>query len=409
MDAEKIGQIDRLEISLKDSVDLSRIAERIRELLPSGSLLQRPADMIQQSKRMLRAFRVNLIALSCIALIVGSILLYNTVTIAVVRWRSEIATLRALGAARTTVAGLFLLESVLLGLIGAVGGIFLGRLMAQTAGLLVEQTVRLFHSDAPLVGDWSEEGIWFYGGVLTLGVLLAGMSGLFPSLRASAMAPARILRKGPLSARRPARLTSLTRFGVASLALGAACCLVPPWDGLPVFGFLAALVFILGVTLLAPRPALSLTRLLKVPLTRLFSAEGQLGVRTIQANIYRVIAATSRLMIAVALLVGVSTMVGSFRRTVSVWVEQTLRGDIYTRAGGSVPRDWSATLELQTVSDLESLKGVATIERFRGRTAVLGGVPLTLAGLDFQILGNHGRLLFTDGRSTAQVASSADR
>jgi len=49
---------------------------------------------------MLRAFRWNLRALSYISLLVGAFLIYNTISVSVVRRRPEIGILRALGTAR---------------------------------------------------------------------------------------------------------------------------------------------------------------------------------------------------------------------------------------------------------------------------------------------------------------------
>ena len=46
---------------------------------------------------MLRAFRWNLRILSYISLVVGAFLIYNTIAISVVRRRTEIGILRALG------------------------------------------------------------------------------------------------------------------------------------------------------------------------------------------------------------------------------------------------------------------------------------------------------------------------
>ena len=81
-----------------------------------------------------------------------------------------------------------------------------------------------------------------------------------------------------------------------------------------------------------------------------------------------------------------------------------MRGDLYIKPGGATSGDWSATLQPATVARIEALEGVAAVERFRGRTALLGDVPLTLAGVDFKVLGEYGKLLFVDGRSTRRVA-----
>ena len=54
---------------------------------------------------MLAAFRWNLRVLSYIALVVGAFLIYNTISVSVVRRRVEIGILRALGATRGGSAG----------------------------------------------------------------------------------------------------------------------------------------------------------------------------------------------------------------------------------------------------------------------------------------------------------------
>jgi len=59
---------------------------------------------------MTRAFRLNLTALSLLALLCGAFLIYNTITFSVVQRRTLIGTLRALGVTRRQVFGLVLGE-----------------------------------------------------------------------------------------------------------------------------------------------------------------------------------------------------------------------------------------------------------------------------------------------------------
>ena len=65
---------------------------------------------------MLAAFRWNLRILSYIALLVGAFLIYNTISVSVVRRRADIGTVRALGASRRSVLMAFLAEAALFGL-----------------------------------------------------------------------------------------------------------------------------------------------------------------------------------------------------------------------------------------------------------------------------------------------------
>src|SRR5207237_2532661 len=99
---------------------------------------------------MLRAFRWNLRVLSYISLVVGAFLIYNTISVSVVRRRPEIGVLRALGTARRTVLSLFLGEALLLGFVGASLGILVGRVMAEGTVGLISQTVNsLYASSSP--------------------------------------------------------------------------------------------------------------------------------------------------------------------------------------------------------------------------------------------------------------------
>ena len=71
---------------------------------------------------MLAAFRWNLRVLSYVALIVGAFLIYNTISVSVVRRRNEIGVLRALGATRGAVLSAFLGEAACFGVIGGLIG-----------------------------------------------------------------------------------------------------------------------------------------------------------------------------------------------------------------------------------------------------------------------------------------------
>ena len=70
----------------------------------------------RENQKMLAAFRWNLRVLSYIALIVGAFLIYNTISVSVVRRRrAEIGIARAIGASRRNVLLAFLGEAACLG------------------------------------------------------------------------------------------------------------------------------------------------------------------------------------------------------------------------------------------------------------------------------------------------------
>ena len=128
------GHLDQIAVFLDPNQDFPQAEHQIQSALPEGYLLQKPGTRSEENRRMLRAFRWNLRVLSYISLVVGAFLIYNTISISVVRRRTEIGILRALGTSRSTIFLLFLAEAILLGLAGATLGLAFGRIMAAGHG-----------------------------------------------------------------------------------------------------------------------------------------------------------------------------------------------------------------------------------------------------------------------------------
>ena len=108
---------------------------------------------------MLRAFRSNLRVLSFISLVVGAFLIYNTISVSVVRRRAEIGVLRAIGAGRSAILALFLGEALLFGVAGGLAGLGLGRLLTGALVRLISDTVNALYATsrpAPIELTWSE-------------------------------------------------------------------------------------------------------------------------------------------------------------------------------------------------------------------------------------------------------------
>jgi putative ABC transport system permease protein len=118
----RYGKLDRIDVIVGPSEDFARVEKAVRAALPAAYLVERPGVRNQENQRMLRAFRWNLRVLGYISLVVGAFLIYNTISVSVVRRRAEIGILRAVGASRGIVFGLFLVEALLLGVAGSVLG-----------------------------------------------------------------------------------------------------------------------------------------------------------------------------------------------------------------------------------------------------------------------------------------------
>ena len=199
---------------------------------------------------MLAAFRWNLPVLSYIALVVGAFLIYNTISISVVRRRSEIGILRALGATRHVVLTGFRLEAAFLAAAGSAVGLLLGRLMALGAVRLLGSTVQsLYVSSEPGPVEFTP-GLRRGRARRTARHFAAGgtrsrlRGGTSDARRSHGPRPRRISRRCPLPVESPAGRTADTASGRTSQ--------LPGVGSHPVFGYIAALLLIAAAAIAIP-------------------------------------------------------------------------------------------------------------------------------------------------------------
>jgi putative ABC transport system permease protein len=124
--------------------------------------------------------------IAAISLIVAGVAVINTMTISVMERTREIGVMKALGAKSRDVLKMFLTESLLTGLIGGVTGAVFGVFLGQVASALLTLTM-----DVPLNSVPSLEVIM--AGIV-FAIITGTLSGLYPSRKASKLAPVEALR-----------------------------------------------------------------------------------------------------------------------------------------------------------------------------------------------------------------------
>ena len=110
----------------------------------------------------------------------GTIGIANVMVIAVIERRNEIGLRRALGATKFHIASQFLTESLLLSIIGGLTGIIVGILVTAIYAISRDWTIVI-----PVYA--------IVGGILS-SVLIGGVAGFYPAMRAASMSPTEALR-----------------------------------------------------------------------------------------------------------------------------------------------------------------------------------------------------------------------
>jgi putative ABC transport system permease protein len=395
------GRVDRILLKVPQTPILEDWQQRLRAVLPAGVEVRPQGTGTNENRRMLAAFRWNLRLLSYISLLVGAFLIYNTISVSVVRRRAEIGTVRALGASRGVILSAFVGEAACFGLAGALIGLPLGRFLATGAVRLMAATVEsLYVSSRPGSIELNAASVLL---ALTIGVGVAVASAYSPAREASLVSPVEAMARG----RREydVRVHKSRDFWLA-LVLGvaaAAASRVPAVAGRPLFGYLAAILLVAASALAMPAFVDALTSLSSKLLGKFFGVEALLASRSLAASLRRTSVLVGALSTAIAMMTAVGIMVGSFRQTVMIWMQDQLPADLYLRPAGSAAADRHPTISSGLAEELAKLPGVAEVERLRIYEISFENMPASLASADLNIQRSHQDSDFFSGRPKEQV------
>jgi putative ABC transport system permease protein len=397
----RFGRIDRILVQVPPSPSLEDWQQRLRQALPAGVLVRAAGAGTNENRRMLAAFRWNLRLLSYIALVVGAFLIYNTISVSVVRRRSEIGIVRALGASRGLVLAAFLAEAACFGLFGALIAMPLGRLMAGGAVQMMGATVEaLYVSSRPGVIALTPFSVLL---ALLVGGGVAVASAYSPAREASFVPPIEAMAHGR---REYTTRVHKTRDIFIALAVGlaaAAASRAPAIDGKPLFGYLASLLLICASAFAMPALVDGISSVASRLLKGMLGVEALLASRSLSSSLRRTSVLVGALSTAIAMMTAVGIMVGSFRETVLLWMGDQLPADLYMRPAGNPAADRHPTISTELTEKIARLPGIAAVDRLREYEISYEGMPAGLGSIELNILRSYHNADFLSGRKTNEV------
>ena len=328
----RIGKLSWVDLKLVRGIDRARFRQTLPAQLSLPVVVTELADQEARTDNMSRAYRVNLNVLALVALFTGAFLVFSTQALSVIRRRPQLALLRVVGLTRRQLLSQILLEGGLLGVLGSALGLAGGYAMAATA-------LHFFGGD--LGGGYFpgvQPSVRFDPVAATiffcLGTGIAVLGSLAPAWEAAHAPLAPALKAGS----EDSSLSRLARAwpGLTCLAVGAVMTQAPPVFDLPLFGYFAVALILIGAIALMPR----LAALLFSALARAWPVGrggvlptltlGRLANAPNQASI-----ALGGVLSSFALMVAMAIMVSSFRVSVDNWLVQLLSADLYVRVASS--------------------------------------------------------------------------
>jgi putative ABC transport system permease protein len=398
---DRAGRVDSVLLKVPDDPPLAEWRNRLSVALPAGVITRPIGSRTSENQRMLAAFRWNLRVLSYIALLVGGFLIYNTVSVSVVRRRPEIGIVRALGASRGAILTAFLGEAACFGIAGAALGCVLGRIMATGALKLLSATVQaLYVSSRPGAIELSFTSLAV---ALLIGIGMSIVAALSPASEAARVSPMEAMARGQreYAARVHKGRDMLIALGLA--AGGIICAIPPAIAGKPLFGYLSAILLIAASALAIPAISDGLLQASSGILQKIIGVEGLLASRSLTGSLRRTSVLVGALSTAIAMMTSVGIMVGSFRQTVTSWMDNQLQADLYLRPAGNPASDQHPTIPNDLADRLAQLPGVAGLDRFRAYDISYEGLPATLGAADFHAVQPFRKSAFLSGRSASEV------
>jgi putative ABC transport system permease protein len=164
----------------------------VRTFRSDGYQVQSLELILEQANRVFAVINVMLASVGGLALFVASLGIVNTMIMAIYERTREIGTMKAIGASRSDIRGLFMIEAGLIGLLGGavgiVGGWLLGLALNKVIAWYIERE-RLPIDATFFVTPW-----WLALAALGFAALVGIVAGLYPAARAARLDPLVALR-----------------------------------------------------------------------------------------------------------------------------------------------------------------------------------------------------------------------
>ncbi|SFM04948.1 putative ABC transport system permease protein [Bradyrhizobium sp. NFR13] len=327
-----------LVVDIGTAQKLLKMPDRISRLLigsakgPRASLGSVAGDQLRlvqpdaetDLERLTDSFHLNLTAFGLLSFFVGLFIVNSAIGLGFEQRLPMLRTLRACGVSARQLNSVLVLELVSIALVAGAIGLICGYFIAASLLPDVAASLRGLYG-AQIPGQLTLKPEWWFAGlaISIVGALLAATSSLLKAVRLSLLATAQPYAWQQAQHRwlRLQGTGALLVFAAAGLALWLGDSLIAGFFVLAalLLGAALALPVILGIVLVGGE------RSTRRPLATWFWADSRLQLSGLSL-------ALMALLLALAVNVGVGTMVESFSRTFTGWLDGRLASEIYLNA-----------------------------------------------------------------------------
>jgi putative ABC transport system permease protein len=293
-------------------------------------------DAESDLERLTDSFHLNLTAFGLLSFVVGLFIVHSAVGLAFEQRLSMLRTLRACGVSAAMLNAVLVGELVSLALVAGLIGLVCGYVIAAALLPDVAASLRGLYG-AQIPGQLTLRIEWWLAGIAisVLGALAAAATSLAKAIRLPLLATAQP------QAWQQAQHRWLTLQSALALAVFVVAGLLLRYGDSLLAGFAVLAALLLGAALILPAMLEGVLhlgqRLAQRPLATWFWADSRQQLSGLSL-------ALMALLLALAVNVGVGTMVETFSRTFLTWLDGRLAADIYINASDNAQavaiKDW---------------------------------------------------------------------
>jgi putative ABC transport system permease protein len=374
-------RFDRIDIRAKEDTSIDQCGQALRQALGAGFEIEPPSARGRHFESLLRSYSTAMSISSLSAMVIGMFIIFNSFAVAAVHRRPEVGLLRALGATRSQVQRMFLLESVLAGLLGACLGVAAGlggaRAIAEYVSAFMEKS-----GVGQRVTELSVDPLLVASGII-LGIATSVLAAWLPARDASGVDPVAALQRGKYQTS-SARENRKRHFVALALFVASGLCLLLSTSSVIFYG--GYVFMIVGGLLEAPVLTLLLSRSIRPILKHFVPAEGALAAdRLIQAP-RRTSVTVSALMLSMALVVTFGGLAHSFYASLVQWMQDGLNPDFFVSPSSNLATR-SMTFPGSLEQLLESVDGVQEVQLVRNARIIYHDVPVMVLAIEAEKAG----------------------
>ena len=191
---ERQGKLDAISVSARPGVTQDQLVQQIKQVVPLNKVEVRTrAQQVKEAKKsasFTKIIKYFLLSFATIALFVGAFVIFNTLSITVSQRIREFATLRTIGASRRQILTSVTIEALVIGLLGAIIGLFAGIGLAVGLNALFKAQNNDLPTTSLVVAPRTVIVSLLIGTVVTL------VAGLAPAMKATKVPPIAAVREG---------------------------------------------------------------------------------------------------------------------------------------------------------------------------------------------------------------------